>query len=185
MSVIVLYCTDGLAGVDLSFMYPISKDPRLWGLFQYTKEVVIEFGHWTRYVAYISVIVFNCANGLSGVILSFMHPVSKDPQLWKLFQYTKEVVIEFGYWTRYVVYVSVIVCYSTGGLSGVILSFVYSISKDPCKSVKTLSVHQRSCDWVSSLGMVCTCACSLRQCNCLLLYRWFIWCCPTFHVPYF
>ena len=56
-------------------------DPRLCGLFQYTKEVVIEFGHWTRYVVYISVIVLYCTDGLSGVVLSFMYPVSKDPQL--------------------------------------------------------------------------------------------------------
>ena len=88
-------------------MYPISKDPQLCGLFQYTKEVVIEFGHWTRYVVYISVIVFYRANGLSGVILSLIYPISKDPRLCGLFQYTREVVI--GHWTRYVVYVSVIV----------------------------------------------------------------------------
>ena len=54
-------------------------------------------------------------------------------------------MIEFGLWTRYVVYVSVIVLYCTDGLSGVAF-FMYSISKDPCKSVWTLSVHQRSCD---------------------------------------
>ena len=78
-------------------MYPISKDPRFCGLFYYTKEVVIEFGHWTRYVVYVSIIVLYCTDGLSGVYLhvSFMYPISKDPRLWGLFQYTKEVVIEF------------------------------------------------------------------------------------------
>ena len=76
-SVIVCYCTDGLSGVALPFMYPISKDPRLCGLFQYTKEVVIEFGHWTRYVVYISVIVLYCTDGLSGVILSFIYSISR------------------------------------------------------------------------------------------------------------
>ena len=84
-------------------MYPISKDPRLCGLFQHTKEVVIEFGYWTRYVVYVSEIVLHCTDGLSGVVLTFMYPVTKDPRLWGLFQYTKEVVIEFNYWTRYVV----------------------------------------------------------------------------------
>ena len=62
-------------------MYPIFKDPRLCGLFQYTKEVVIEFGHWTWYVVYVSVIVLYCIDGLSGVNLSFMYPIFKDPRL--------------------------------------------------------------------------------------------------------
>ena len=63
--------------------------------------------------------------------------------------------------------------------------FMYSISKDPCKSVETHSVHQRSCDWVFSFDTVCTCTCtcSLHQCNCLLVYRCFIWCLPLFHGP--
>ena len=81
VSVIVCYCANGLSGVILSFMYPISKDPRLCGLFCTPKMIVIEFGHWTRYVVYISAIVLYCTNGLSGVDLSFMYPVSKDPRL--------------------------------------------------------------------------------------------------------
>ena len=56
-------------------------------------------------------------------------------RVWRLFQYTKKVVIEFFHWTRYVhvhvVYISVIACYSTDGLSVVVLSFMYPISKDP------------------------------------------------------
>ena len=110
---------------DRSSMYPISKNPWLWGLFQYTKEVVIEFGYWTRYVVYVSVIHCYCTGGWFGVVLSFMYSVSKDPQLWRLFQYTKEVVIEVGHWMRYVVYVSVIVCYCTGGLSSFLLCTLF------------------------------------------------------------
>ena len=67
---------------------------------------MIEFGHWTRYVVYIRVIFYR-ANDLSGVILSFMYPICKDPRLCGLFQYTREVLI--GHRTWYVVYVSVIV----------------------------------------------------------------------------
>ena len=145
-----------LSGVVLSFMYPISKDPRLWGLFQYTKEVVIEFGRWTRYVVNISVMfatvrmIYLVSSSLLCTLFLRTHA-----RVWRLFQYTKEVVVEFLHWTRYahvhvhVVYVSVIVCYCTDGLSGVVLSFMYYISKDPCKSVETFLVHQRSCDWVS------------------------------------
>ena len=50
-------------------------------------QVVINFLHWARYVhvrvhvVYVSVTVFNCADGLSRVVLSFVYPVSKDPQL--------------------------------------------------------------------------------------------------------
>ena len=46
--------------------------------FSTPKTVVIEFGHWTRYVhvVYISAIVLYCTDGLSGVVLSFMYPVS-------------------------------------------------------------------------------------------------------------
>ena len=51
------------------------------GLFSTPKMVVIEFGHWTWYVVYISVIVLYCTDGLSGVDITFMYPVSKDPQL--------------------------------------------------------------------------------------------------------
>ena len=51
------------------------------GLFQYTKEVVIEFGHRTWYVVTVSVVVLYCTDGLSAVVLSFVYPVSKDPQL--------------------------------------------------------------------------------------------------------
>ena len=99
-------------------MHPIFKDPRLCGLFQYTKEVVIEFGHYVHvhvHVVYVSVIFCYCTDGFSGVVLSFMYPIFKDLQLWGLFQYTKEV--EFLHWTRYVhvVYVSVIVSYCTDG----------------------------------------------------------------------
>ena len=116
-------------------MYPISKDPQLCGLSQYTKEVVIEFGHWTRYVVYISVIVCYCTGGLFGVVLSFMYSIflRTHARVWRLFQYTKEVVIEFLYWTQYVhvVNASVIVCYCTDSLSGVVLSFIYPIFKDP------------------------------------------------------
>ena len=40
------------------------------------KKVVIEFGHWTRCVVYVNIIVLYCTNGLSGVVLSSMYPVS-------------------------------------------------------------------------------------------------------------
>ena len=100
---------------------------------------MIEFGHWTQYVVYVSVIVCYCTGGLSGVILSFVYSISNirtHARVWRLFQYAKEVVAEFLYWIWYVhvhvhvLYVSVIVCYCTDSLSGVILSFMYAISKD-------------------------------------------------------
>ena len=49
--------------------------------------------------------------------------------MWRLFQYTKEVVIELLYWTQYVhvVNASVIVCYCTDGLSGVVLYLLYTL----------------------------------------------------------
>ena len=98
---------------------------------------MIEVGHWMRYVVYVSVIVCYCTGGLSSFLLCTLF-LRTHARVWRLFQYTKEVVIEFLYWTRYVhvhvhvVNVSVIVCYCTDGLSGVVLTFMYNpISKDP------------------------------------------------------
>ena len=78
---------------------------------------MIEFGHWTRYVVYVSVIVCYCTGGLSCVVLFLCTLFLRThARVWRLIQYTKEVVIEFFHSTQYVhvhvhvVYISVIVC---------------------------------------------------------------------------
>ena len=100
-------------------------------IFRYTRELVIQSAYWKRYVLYVGVMfatvpfVYLVLSSLSRTLLL------RTQQDGYIFQNTREVVIPSAHWRRYVLYIHNIVCYCAYGLSGVVLSFMYSITKDP------------------------------------------------------
>ena len=113
-------------------MYPISKDPRLCGLFQYTKDgcdwvwsldtvctcslhqcycfVLYQWFIWCRPIFDVPCF-YCCTNDLSGIISSLCNaPISKDPSVHIVVQYTREAEIESAYQRWYVLYTHIVVC---------------------------------------------------------------------------